>query len=881
MRENYNSGDDILDVDVSKGLNLDIIEGDSESSRFVLGVSIKTANSIAIWYALKTTIDYLTNRDLLTEQGKMELDGAAKKNLKSISSYLKKSLNILNVEGEINTNLNNNNNNNLLEENIKPNQQVNNINSVVVDIDNLVGILDGAGNNPNLIVENNQESNDESVGKVLKKYLNQSKSIEDIVFNELVEMEIGEHNNIDDKKIDDKKIDDKEDVENKTLRVKYDFDELKREIKSEASTSKSEKKNAENELFIKDGDEEDKLIQNENEGNYETRASMRNKKVFLSRAAKEFKDKVSKLKDVEDSKTRDRLIDDYNEAVEKLDNAIMEAVKEKIKNNRDTMAGGYHEGQLSNILTALGLNSINGNDIKSNKKGKKKKKLEDNNGLDGEIQQIMTGVKGDCITGDNEKKLLNTLSKHLKKKLVMARSNGERQKCVKEFCPEDEKMSTSVSKALEVFIEKFSNLTDVDRKEISTSGEKIKQKENKGNKKNVNDLKAIANANSEELEKITLEYGEYNEFVATELFSNGDNLNIEETMNDFFNRLLLTSNSDEFQKAKGQMDGIAAKVHKEVKILKEQDLDDKLKGKYLQRVLSLSLSSQDIKNKGEKFFVPTFIEGLFKLDSEDKLDDLAKNLGTLGKDKDFQMLLSDIMEDDFAVKMIKDNFERTKEQFESADYTATRRYRFKREFWDNNLKGHLTEWSGRIKRNSVMLGFESLGGFAGGTILASEIITALSLTGETLPFIVTCSAIVVTVIAIAVIISLVMTVFKGLMDLTKGDGFYCATSREKQKAEQLKKEYVQKIYNAFLIFGADEKKLRQLMRRNQNSQLDKNSSEGKFFKSMIEMKNFLKTNAKAKSNAAIEKKLKDSMPFKMLEQDEINGIENNMENIIK
>ena len=364
MEERYVSnsvfGTENDNLDINKGLNLDIIEGDSESG-FVLGVPIKTDNSIAIWYALKTTIDYLTNRDLLTEQGKMKLDSAAKKNLKSISSYLKESLNILNVKEEINTNLNNNNNNNLLEENIEPNQQVD-INSVVVDIDNLVGILGGAGNNPNLILENNQESNDESVGKVLKKYLNQSKSIEDIVFNELVEMEIGEH-----KKIDDKKIDDKEDVENKTLRVKYDFDELKREIKSEASTSKSEKKDAENELFIKDGDEEDKLIQNENEGNYETRASMRDKKVFLSKAAKEFKDKVSKLKDVEDSKTRDRLIDDYNEAVEKLDNAIMEAVKEKIKNNRDTMAGGYHKGQLSNILTALGLNSINGNDIKSNK----------------------------------------------------------------------------------------------------------------------------------------------------------------------------------------------------------------------------------------------------------------------------------------------------------------------------------------------------------------------------------------------------------------------------------------------------------------------------------------------------------------------------------
>ncbi len=850
--------------------------------------SINTDNSIAVWYALKTTIDYLKNRSKIkiSNEKRKRLDKAAAINLKSMSEYLGDGFGSKLEEGKKNDNINNNNiintdNKNGLNvdnENIQQNGPVD-INNVLNDMDKLakaasennfdkkkINKKNENKNTNDIIIEDNNniidnDIDNESVNDILQKYQNLGKSIDDVVFDKLIKEKasVENKNNIDDI------INNNDNDKVKILKVLSDFEQLKEEIKEE--NKKEEEK-----------DEIEENINTDKKIDYEKIADERDKKVFLSRAAKEFKDKVSKLKDVEDSKTRDQLIDDYNKAVEKLDNAIMEAVKEKIKNNRNAMAGGYHKDQLSNIFTALGLNSINGNDIKPNKKGKKKKKLGDDNGLDGEIQQIMDGVKDDCITGDNEKKLLNMLSKHLKKKLVMARSNGERQNCVKEFCPEDEKMSTSVSEALEVFIKQFSNLPDVDRNEISTSGEKIKQKENKGNKKNVNDLKAIAN--NEELEKITQGFDEYSDFVSKKLF--GDVTDVNGAIQNFLRSLLLTSNSDEFQKAKGQMDGIAAKVHKEVEILKEQDQGDKSKGKYLQHVLALGLSShgiKDIKNESKKFFVPTFIEGLFRLNSKDQLNSLVNNLNTLSGDKSFQSLLSDIMEDDFAVDMIKNNLEETEKLFKNAGYSATRRYKFKQEFWDNNLKGNIPFFGNsknKLSTKLIMFACEGLVGYAGGYILVNKIASALGFslaTSGALPFIAVVFASVVTMIAIAVLASLVMTLFKGFMDLKKGDGFYKPSEPDKSRAQKNQTEYLCQIYTAFLTFGADEKKLGKLVEDSKKQDFNKKSPKGKFFKSMVDMKEFLKKNAKGDLKIQLMK----SKPFSILEK----GDDNNQRNLIK
>ena len=206
--------------------------------------------------------------------------------------------------------------------------------------------------------------------------------------------------------------------------------------------------------------------------------------------------------------------------------------------------------------------------------------------------------------------------------------------------------------------------------------------------------------------------------------------------------------------------------------------------------------------------------------------------------------------------------------FKNAGYKATRRGKFKEEFWDNNLKGHLPfvgKWSdGRWKKNLVMLGGESLGGFALGSAFAAKL--GLSLAGGILPAIGAAAVILVTAIAIAVLVSLIITLVKGFKDLKNNDGFYKPTQNDQASAKTSQTVYLNRIYTAFLTFGADEEKLKPLVKDSKAPEKSKrrefdNSSRGKFFKSMMKMKDFLKEHA----TGDLQKSLKDSKPFQILE----------------
>ena len=744
---------------------------------------IETNNSIAIWYVLKTTMDYLQGRSQIKDIPlKQELDRAACVNLSHISEYLKE------------------------------------LGIVIKDIDKLVDAYGEITNKENPGFHN---INENKIEEILDCHKSPKKSIEDLVFDELIKKEIDK----DDKLIEDK---DKE----KILLVKNDFDVLKRDIQGNGD--------------IQENDDDDIIDVNR----------PRNEKVFLSRAAKEFQNKVKDLKLVKEGNEQDKKRNDYSKAVQELDNAILKAVRERISGQYSTINKGYHSSQLNDILIALGL----GNATQSKNK-KKKNKLADNNELNEELKNIIDEVKGGYITGDNEENLLKLLSENVKQKLISFKADKDSQAYIQKFLPENHQKS--VSEKLKGFIAKLNLLSEPDKAEaLSHGGKIIEKKENKNGDKNVNDLKTIAN--NEELGKITLEYDEYNDLVAKKLFDNPDK--IEDTMKGLLKDLLLQDpKSDECQKAKGNLKGMISQVNKQLDQVKRNEKYKQYKGKYLQAILRLDkkMGSHDVKVKQHEFFVPTFINQLFGINSGDELENLASNLETLGQDQDFKTFLSNIMQDDFAVDMIKNNFEQIKKSYKDASYKVTRRGKFKEEFWDNNLKGHLPfvgKWSGgRWKKNIAMLGSELLGGFVLGSALATTL--GLSLAGGILPAIGAAAVILVTAIAIAVLVSLIMTLVKGFRDLKNSDGFYKPTQEEQKNVQTSQTAYLNRIYSAFLTFGADKKQLMELVADSKKHDFNKESSQGKFFKSMEDMKNFLREHAKGN----LEKALKESSPFKILE----------------
>lgn len=795
---------DLLHIPINnkRGGKVDLcIIGSGGQSGFHPISPINTNNSIAVWYALKTTIDYLKNRSQIeiSDEERKRLDKAAAINLKNISEYLgddfdskfKKDSN-KNFDDEINTNKNNDLNIN--NENIQQNRPV-------ATMSELEEIL-------------KSQAGQAGVDNELKKYNDYLESIDDVVFDKLIKKKASVENEGDINNL----ISNKDD---RILLVKKDFDGLKQELKDQ--------KKSESNLDISN-------IPDDRKKDYETR----DEKVFLSKAAKEFKDKVSELDNVKKSNERDQKVEDYNKAVEELDNAIKEAVKTKIEGYYNSFINGYDKSELGSILTALGLdntnkNGINGNNIQENNV------VVNNNKLHKKIDAFIKTLKGNYITGNYEDQLLTMLSGGVKSKWVNYKSDKDRQEYINTFLPENKR--ESVLGKLNEFNTKFQSLSEKDKTKVLFNGNKIEEKENKGDNENVSDLKAIAN--DKELEKITPKYDEYNEFVATGLFQNIDDININGCMEDFLNNLLLADhNGDEFKKAKGQLDGIALQLNKE---LDSDNANNNNTNKSLEHILSIGFSQCALGNKKdstkEEFFVPTFLNHLFSLMPQtSQLKNLCENIGQLGEDKNFQSLLSMIMKSDFAVGVIQKNFERVRKSFGRENSGISRWGMFFKEFWDNNLKAiipRVGKWDDmkKIMKNIAMLSGSFYGGWTGGNIIAG--VFGLSLSGGVLPAILTLLIIFATIIAIAALISLVITVVKGIKNWKDNSGFYRADKDKVDEASKAKEILLLKIYSAFLTLGADTKTLGELV---QKADKDRTPTEKKFLSSMIEMKDFLEKN---------------------------------------
>lgn len=744
---------------------------------------IQTNNSIAIWYALKITMRYLQSRTLgVTEQNKLiihKLDPLVKQNLVSISSYLKE----LNIDTK--------------------------------DIDGLAKDLD----------EPVDEINDK-IKLVLNNHQGKNKSIEDLVFDKLIEKEADKNNEI----INNEIIGDK----GKILLVKHDFDDLK--------------------------------------GTIQTGNQARDEKVFLSKAAKEFQNKVKDLELVKEGNERDDKRKKYNEAVKKLDEAIKLAIENAIKDERSSSEDGYIKSKVPDILNKLGLKNDkdnNKNNIINNINQQNDGKMEQDNievpKNAGDANRVgdfeLLADKSGVIQGESEKKLLSELSERIKEHLTEMRSDGDQKKYIKEFLGQDGE--GDVWKSLQNCWTQRKNLAESDRKKIKYDGAKI-ENDNKDNKK---DDGLINIANDTQIKEITQEYDEYNSLVARKLFDNSSDIDV--TMEKFIENVLLQDPKDdeECKKARGNLKGMISQVNEQLAQVKNNEQYKQYEGKYLQVILRLDkkMGPNDVEVKQRKFFVPTFIKQLFNVNSQDNLKNLADNLEALGNDKTFQTFLSNIMQDDFAVDMIKNNFEQIEKDFKDADYKVTRRAQFKKEFWDNNLKGHLPffgEWtSGKRIKNLVMLGVESFGGFALGSALAAKL--GLSLAGAILPAIGAAAVILVTAIAIAVLVSLIITLVKGFRNL-KNDGFYKPSKNDQESTKTSQTAYLNRIYTAFLTFGADEQKLKNLVTENNRKGLDKKSPQGKFFKSMVDMKKFLEENAKKyeETKGLVEK----NAPFQKLKK---------------
>ncbi|MBQ9491476.1 MAG: hypothetical protein IJU86_01710 [Firmicutes bacterium] len=702
--------------------------------RIFHGDPIKTNNSIAIWYALKTTMHYLRKRAGMHEKKLIEkLDLAAKNNLESISKYLQKCT--------IN-------------------------NQVTKDIGELAKAF---GNIENRRENGNQVQvvshvNENSISSIVNKYKAPNKSIEDLVLDGLTKEKT--------------KIEDPKD-----LLAKHDFDDLKETI--------------------------------------QTGKQARDEKVFLSKAAKEFQNKVKDLKPVEEGNEQDQARKDYDEAVENLDSAIFDAMKGKLADYQYPA----HDNKVDEHEIQEDLD--NGTLFKSF-------------GFQKEQQQGKQPSKYIELKADTN--YFKGILAKIKSKLIGA-NNRSRKELAKELNGDDPGISAALSK----WDECFNKLEDDDKKSVRDNGMQLKQNQQPEDLNN--DLKKISN--DKNIEEITLEYDEYNNFVPSKLFYDANDIN--DAMKDFIETLLLGDpDSKEYKKAKGDLKGMIEYININSKPDTNKDWI---------HYCSLHEDVDKVKEKDRKCFVPTFIKNLFNTKSDSDRQHLDDNLSTLVEDNTFKTFLSNIMKNDLAVGMIQNNFEQIEKDFKDADYKATRRCKFKEEFWDNNLKGHLPfwgQWKGRVKKNLAMLTGEAAVGLA----LAKNIAVTFAL-GTAATWV----TIAVTIIAVAVLVSLMIALFKGIGDKMKGESFYEPSSQTRDSKKDTQLASLNKIYTAFLTFGADEEQLKNLVAENNRGDLDKKSPQGKFFNSMVEMKDFLEKNAKKyKETEGLVGEGREGIPFQKLKK---------------
>ena len=147
-----------------------------------------------------------------------------------------------------------------------------------------------------------------------------------------------------------------------------------------------------------------------------------------------------------------------------------------------------------------------------------------------------------------------------------------------------------------------------------------------------------------------------------------------------------------------------------------------------------------------------------------------------------------------------------------------------------------------------------LGGMAGGGIL-------LNMLPITLPAVVSVLVIIATATLAAALISLVLTIVKGVKDLIAGNGFFKPSSSEKSKAQDFKERYARRIYTVFCTLGANQDMLSSLVN---NKNLNANLPQGKFFLLIKKMKEVV---GRHKQDIG-EKRVERCKPFQLLSNSE-------------
>ena len=109
----------------------------------------------------------------------------------------------------------------------------------------------------------------------------------------------------------------------------------------------------------------------------------------------------------------------------------------------------------------------------------------------------------------------------------------------------------------------------------------------------------------------------------------------------------------------------------------------------------------------------------------------------------------------------------------------------------------------------------------------------------------------IVLIAVAALLSLAITLFKGMKDLVSGKGFFKPDSTEVSKCDQKQKKCVMNVFNVYCALralGANND-----LTNNQNL----NKPQEKFLQTMKDMKNFIKKNKNIiETDTDNEKKLK-------------------------
>ena len=532
--------------------------------------------------------------------------------------------------------------------------------------------------------------------------------------------------------------------------------------------------------------------------------------VFLSQAADKFQNKVlDSVKNDKDTKTK---VEKYNAAVKTLNEEIDKYLEEKIEgcvtigSRPATISVSHHKEDIKNLLSS------------DKSKGDFENKFFKSENKEANKEDLLDFIKND-----------------IKVNVLQDETSFKRH-----FGNENE---VFVSKFY-AYVEALNNLPDdaVNLVVKENRGKEITLEQSNDLYKN-KDLLDIANKGINKKNGFQ-EYGKL--FIQGKL--GGEKVvDINDKMRDFLSGLLLSSvESDKFKSSKELLSCISNEINKNGNGVIQSGL---------QSMVELGGANQSDSNK-QVYFVPNFIENLFNVEVEDKnLDNLANNIRALENNNDFKSLLEKMINNKDVVKMIEDNFTKTEKILNKTGDKITRWHKFKKEFLDNNLKGQFTKWQGRVQENIASIGMSLLGGMAGGSIL-------LNMLPITLPAVVSVLVIIATATLAAALISLVLTIVKGVKDWRADKGFFKPSSDEKNEAQRLKKRYARKIYTVFCTLGANQDMLSNLVNNYKNLAAD--SPQGKSFSVIKKMKEVVE---RCKEEIGVER-VEQCTPFKLLSKSE-------------